>query len=385
MPVRALPMHRQGGLEYHTLDLANALIARGHQVVLLTTAMPPQSSASAGSAAVVRHVEGSRPGDYNVGFFRQVPREIAKLQREFSFDVVHAQDFAGLLLRDEKTPFLVTVHGTLTSETPLDRRYMRHLSVHEKLKALWRYKSRLALRPWFTGMLRQANALIVDSEFTRRELLLQCPDLRPKIHEVPLGLDQRRYPFSGDRGGRRSAGGAPVIALLGRMQEMKGIRQALLAASGLKQRGVDFHMRIAGTGDFAAEASRVVADLGISDCVELTGRVSDEQLPEFLQNSDLFLFPDLTQPAFGLVAVEAMRYGLPVIGARSGAIPEVVDEQSGWLYDPWDVEGLTVVLARALGDAVERSRRSSAAQTRAAEFNSMRMAEQVEAVYRRIL
>jgi len=409
MVVRALPIHRLGGLEYHTLDLANGLAARGHEVHLITSAVPARPNPQALRASVrLHHLPGTRPGDYTVAFFRSVEREVLRLHAEHRFDLVHTQDFAGLLVGKLPVPFVTTIHGTLTSETPLDRRYMRHLTLAGKLRALWRYKHRIAFWPFYRAMLLRPEALIVDSDYTRRELLLQQPQLRERIHLVPLGLDNGRYPKSEagvhEQDARATVGCAapgtgqtnavcipaetsrPLrIALLGRLQEIKGLRIAVEAAEMLRLRGVPFEMRIAGGGEYESPLRRMIAERRLEGCVHLLGRIADSDLPEFLSTSDVFLFPDLTQPAFGLVALEAMHYGLPVVAARSGAIPEVVEDTCGWLYDPWDVQGLAALLSPVSAHRHALAGKSAAGRERAATFTSAAMAERVEAVYRNIL
>lgn len=377
MVVRALPFHRQGGLEYHTWDLAGALARRGNRVVLLTSAPPANGLCELPANVVVEQIRGSKPGDYSMAFYRNLNAEVDRLDKLHSFDVIHAQELAGLSLRARPGRLVVTVHGTMTSETPLYRHYWRRLGWSERLMAAWRFKSRLSLMPAFGGMLRRADALIVDSVFTRRELLLKDAALRQKISLVPLGLDLARYPDAEQQYRARSR-----IGVIGRVQKMKGIEIAVGAAEVLRARGSEFEMQIAGSGPDADRLKALITEAKLQDYVKYVGPVDGgKPLAEFFANLDVLLFPDLTQPAFGLVAVEAMRYGVPIVAARSGAIPEVVTEEAGWIYEPWDVAQLGAVLHAALKDEEGRRTRSQRVRELVQNFTADRMAADVQRVY----
>lgn len=390
--VRALPVHRLGGLEHHVRDLAVALARRGHQICVLTSA--GGAAAPLGADATnpqIREIPGTLPGDYSMVFFRRAEAAALDLHRHYAFDMVVPIDLAGLFIRPElfNVPVVPLIHGTMTSEVPLDWRHWRHLSAAEKLKNAWRYKARLPLLPAFRRMVERAQDVIVDSQFTRRELLLQVarPSLEPvgpKIHVVPLGIDLERYPrketpfTQAEIAARR-----PLrVAMLGRLQKIKGIEIALRAAAQVRLRGIPLELHVAGSGDYLPEARRVAAQHGLDDTVHFHGRVAPEQLSEFLTSKDLFLFPDLTQPAFGLVAVEAMAHGLMVVAADAGAIPEVVDDQCGCLYYPWDAGELATILTRLAENPAEVERKSRAAQARTREFTLEKMASLTEEVLR---
>jgi glycosyltransferase involved in cell wall biosynthesis len=382
MLVRALPVHRAGGLEFHTWDLVRALARRGHEIVLLTSKLTHEDRIRMNlpDGVTVHEVPGTRPGNYSISFFRNAETAITRLDAEQRFDIVHAQELAGLFLNPRAGRYLVTVHGTMTSEVPLDRRYFSRLTPREKLAAAWKYKQRIALLPAFRTMLDRADRLLVDSDFTRRELLRIRQDIRHKLALVPLGIDPERYP-AGERPARPDD--IPRLGILGRLQRMKGVEVALRSAEQLRHRGVLFRMVIAGTGDYANALQAEVQRLGLQDHVELRGRLdSDEAVRDFFQSTDVLLFPDLTQPAFGLVAVEAMHYGVPVVGARSGAIPEVVTEDVGWLYDGWNAGELSALLAGILRDPVVLARKRESAIACATTFTADKMAESTEGVSR---
>lgn len=382
--VRALPAHRMGGLELHTRDLAVALDARGHEVHVFTTPLPIQPGPDLLAQSIRVHtLPRARPADYSILFWQGLRRLVEAEERSGNFDVIHAQEFAGLYWRRFDEPFVCTVHGTMFSETLLDRRYFARLSPAEKLGAIWRFKARVALQPAFRGMLARSDQIIVDSIFTRQELLRISPFLQDRIREVPLGLDQSRYDLRPAR--KNDPARRLTIVLLGRIQEMKGLRIAAEAARVLHERRVRVEFVIGGRGVYERELRSLIARWGMQDLVRFAGYVPPDQLSSFLRSGDVFLFPDLTHPAFGLVAVEAMLHGLPVIGAYSGAIPEVVTPENGWLYEPWNVDELVGTIESIVKDPDVLARKSVAAQETAHRYTASKMAEQVEAVYREVI
>ena len=382
MAVRALPMHRPGGLEFHVWDLAGALARRGHEVRVLTSAAPSGQMVEEWTAppgVIVEHLPSGQAGDYSLSFWRGVARRGEQLWREKACDLLNMQEFAGLVCRGAArggAPFVVSVHGTMFTEVALDRRHWSHLSSGEKAAAIWRYKARLALHPFFLRMVRRADLLITDSEFTRSELLRIDEQLDPRIRVVPLGIDPARYGSDGRTAEVR--GGALTVVMLGRVQQIKGIDTALDALALLRGRGVKVRLLVGGGGEYLETARRRAEKLDVAGRVEFRGRIPQEKMSAFLREGDLLLFPDLTQPAFGLVAAEAFLHGLPVMGARAGAIPEVVTEQTGWLFDPWKPTEVAGLLERLASDRDEVARKSDAARKRFEYYTADAMAERWE-------
>jgi glycosyltransferase involved in cell wall biosynthesis len=350
---------------------------------VITSTAPGQTCESGTQLYSVHRIPSANAGNYSIGFFKQASRTVAGLNCDLGFDIVHTHDFAGLFFHPPAgVCWIQTVHGTLFSETPLDWRYRAHRNTWQNAAAAVRGVARFALMPAFAGMLRHCNRLVVDSDFTRRELLAAYPYTRGKITDVPLGIDFRRYPGSFDGEKRLGSEWQLKILLLGRLSETKGISIALQAAATLKSMGVPFEMTIAGRGKFEDGAHAMATTLDVIKQVSFPGYVAPEAIPRLFAASNIFLFPDLTQPAFGLVALEAMAYGLPVMGARSGAIPEVVPEECGWLFDPWDSIQLAGMLARIYqAGASILKQKSDCAMAYAKLHSGEQMAQNMENVY----
>ena len=117
--------------------------------------------------------------------------------------------------------------------------------------------------------------------------------------------------------------------------------------------------------------------------MRLTGYLDDAQMDALLRGAELLVHPSLYE-GFGLVVVEAMLRGTPVLAARAGALPETGGEAAAY-FDPGEPDALRDQLARLLADEPARAELSSRGRARAAEFSWERTARETVAVYRKLL
>jgi glycosyltransferase involved in cell wall biosynthesis len=108
-----------------------------------------------------------------------------------------------------------------------------------------------------------------------------------------------------------------------------------------------------------------IAELRLTDRVELVGAVPPGRLSELYASADLFVLPSRYE-GYGMAYTEAIAHGVPVIGTTAGAIPEAVPREAGVLIAPDDVEELTLALMRLIGSPAERARLAAGARSAAA-------------------
>src|SRR5262249_31184950 len=147
------------------------------------------------------------------------------------------------------------------------------------------------------------------------------------------------------------------------------------AAAALRARVPDARVHVVGRGPEEEAIARLHAELGLGDTVRLLGDVSVDRLAEEYVNADLFCLPSV-QEGFGIVFLEAMAAGLPVVACRAAAIPEVVEDgRTGALVPPRD----PTALARTIEDLVrdrERARQlGSGGRARVTAFTLRVVAE----------
>ncbi len=137
------------------------------------------------------------------------------------------------------------------------------------------------------------------------------------------------------------------LVSVSRIVERKGFQYLVEALSDIKT-GVDldFELTVAGVGEYLDELKSLVHQSGIGDNVKFVGYVDNKNLVKLYNSSDIFILPSLTE-SFGIVFVEAMACGLPVIGTTVGGIPEVViDGENGILVSPRDAGSLKSVILK---------------------------------------
>jgi L-malate glycosyltransferase len=176
---------------------------------------------------------------------------------------------------------------------------------------------------------------------------------KERIHVIENGVDLRRFPL-------KQPGGSPfkkelgisesnfLVCAAGQICARKGLRQLLEAFSQIYDEAPQMHLAIVGKPVFSHEEQyrdelvEAAIAAGISDRVHFTGERQD--ISNILQSSDLLVLNSSEEP-FGLVLVEAMSSGTPVLATRVGGIPEiVVDAESGWLVEKHDTAGLAAKL-----------------------------------------
>ena len=150
------------------------------------------------------------------------------------------------------------------------------------------------------------------------------------------------------------------------------------------QAQVPARLLMVGEGPDVAPCRELARELKIADRVSFLGE--QEYIEALLPLADVFLLPS-SHESFGLVALEAMSSGVPVIATRVGGMPEViVDGVSGFLRDPGDVAGMSAIAVELARDPELRARVGRAARARAGDtFAQERAVEHYEAYYRRLL
>jgi glycosyltransferase involved in cell wall biosynthesis len=249
------------------------------------------------------------------------------------------------------------------------------------------------MAPFFRPMLRAASAVICDSEFIRGELRRLSPTGLPPCHVVPLALPPAwgealrgaaavRLADGGVGGDAQAAGAFTVarplrVLAVGRQSRIKGFEVAMAALGEVvAMRGPVMRMQVAG------EAPALAGDrpqFCHAPWLQFMGRVDDARLAQAYAEADVFVNVEYNQPAFGLVALEALTAGCPVVVSRRGALPEVLGDAAGgapgssaggWVVEAGDAQALARVLMEILdaGPAALEARRLAAA-ARASAFD----------------
>lgn len=224
---------------------------------------------------------------------------------------------------------------------------------------------------------QQPQLVIANSHFTAASLpLLFSRVPRHVVVSCPVTPPAKRALSASERASVRAQFDTPADAVLlvlaGRPEAWKGHGQLLEALAGL--RDVPGWMcwivggpKTSAQKTFLRSLQDSAAQWRIEDRVKFVGQRED--VPELLAAADLFCQPNLTPEPFGIVFIEALYAGLPVVSARHGGAEEIVDAQSGRLVTPNDPAELTETLRTLITDASLRAQLSRAAPLRGAEIS----------------
>jgi asparagine synthase (glutamine-hydrolysing) len=196
--------------------------------------------------------------------------------------------------------------------------------------------------------LRGAESIFCVSDFTRRELLANCPGLRPeRVVVLANALD----PFFKIGPGAPLPTCRPVILVVARLtyeDRYKGIEDLIAAMPAVRAAIPDAVLHVVGRGNDLPRLQNLAKQLGVlGRGAEFLGFLDDARLAEELRTCRLFALPSKKE-GFGLVFLEAMAHGRPCLGARAGGIPEVITTDTGVLADYGDVPGIAAACIAAL-------------------------------------
>ena len=257
------------------------------------------------------------------------------------------------------------------------------LYVHfaHKPATVGRFASLLAGVPYALSAHAKDIWLTPEAELARKvrdaRVVLTCTEQgRAQLERVGDGRTPVRLVYHGVevKGRARSArrDETPRILAVGRLVEKKGHETLLLAASLLRDRGLEFSLRLAGEGPEWSRLQRLVHALRLGDRVAFLGPLSESEVRAEYEQADVFALPcrrlaNGDQDGLPNVILEAMAHGLPVVSTRLDGITEAIDDgESGLLADQDDPAGLAAHLSRLIEDVEIRERIGEAGRARVA-------------------
>jgi phosphatidylinositol alpha-mannosyltransferase len=196
---------------------------------------------------------------------------------------------------------------------------------------------------------------------------------------IPNGVDLDRFataePYEEWRDGTLN------ILFVGRFEERKGLIHLLKAYHRLRKRKVDARLLVVGAGPKEREYRRFVGLRGIRD-VEFLGQVTDEEKVRWFASADIYCAPNTGQESFGIVLLEAMAAGVPIVASDIHGFKRVVERNvQGILVEPRNPRALAAGLYRLARDPDLRDEMGQAGRTRAPEYSWDRVTERIVDYY----
>lgn len=202
-----------------------------------------------------------------------------------------------------------------------------------------------------------AAAIVTISEFNKRFIAQKAGSrYESKIKVIHCGIDLTRFTYDKERSFQFSDNRTLTILSIGRLSGIKGFSYLIEALRLLKNDGVSFVCNIIGDGPLKTQLVQQVESAGLSDQVLFLGSKKSDEIPEYLKKSDVFVLACATDKieihdGIPVVFMEAMAYGVPVIGTRLSGIPELIRHQeTGLCAEPENPASLKETIEAFIGN-----------------------------------
>lgn len=340
-----------GGVNRHVFNLSQQFLRRGHEVTVVApaskrTGEEPPYLHVIGHSAVGLPVSGSVA---NVSLSYDLSSRVKKLLAREQFDIVHMHEpFAPLLpfqfVRFSKATNIATFHAARDSGS-----------------RVYAY-AQLILQPWWHNI----HGRIAHSQ-AALDLIGKYFDDDFRI--IPSGIDYARFaeetpPMPRLMDAKRN------IVFVGRQEKRKGLPYLIEAFAKLKAEMPETRLIVVGPdGGIRPACERYIEENRVEDVI-FTDSVSDEDLPRYYRSGDVFCAPNTGHESLGLILLEAMASGVPIVASRIPGFAAVVkDGEHGLLVPPRDSDALCEALKRLLSDAGMREAMGRAAARHARSWS----------------
>jgi len=335
-----------GGIARHCEGLAKALVQQNHEVHLFTLDFPgsPNYEEMDGVKVYRASTELGHPNflTWVLLFNHFLTKRMADVTQSIDFDVMHVHDwlaaFSGISFKHYlKKPMVLTVHST-----EIGRAQGLHSPDSFSINGIeW----------WATY---EADRVIVCSQSMKNEICGHFNLPLDKVDVIPNAIDTTKYQTSVDRGSVRQRYGVgygeKLILCVGRLVPQKGIEYFIRAIPHIAKRYPEAKFIIVGEGwsrDILESEARAS---GHGGKIQFTGFASDQEVINLMTSADVLVVPSVYEP-FGIVALEGMASGVPVLASKVGGLSEVIEhDRTGLFVYPKSPESIAWGIDRILSD-----------------------------------
>ena len=355
---------RWGGMGSTVYHLSSRLAGMGHKITVITrksTGEPPPLE----NVEIIDVPWLKVPLEFTRSYGRSALKALIRLHSEDPVDVVHLHcpmvswnDSQFDRCTSDVAPVVSSMHGTWLGE-----RDGLTLAARYGEPAVWSNPNDIAIRfmagrysNFERSAIRKSSVVVPNSEATRRDLESRysapndwdCEVIHWGVDTgmfVPMHLDSESetHNLSEIRKQYGLDAETKLLLAVGRLAARKGHGLLLRSFSKLAQ-STDSHLVIIGRGSLRGKLNRMATRLGIKDRVTIESGMSFDEISEMYRVSDLVVYPSYYEGQ-GLIPLEAMSSGTPVVTVDNGPLPEMVDSSVGALFELGSVDSLSEVIA----------------------------------------
>jgi len=328
-----------GGAEHAALECARALVRRGHGVDVLTMRKRPEwpDEEQLGGVRVRRFDECVPPRPLGRFLYERANaaaarRHIDQCLADETYDLmllhpIAAASGAAQSRAAERAAVVYCFHAPLGLEHLAQIADCGLGGLADSKPSLWGRWTAARRAAQQRAAIERADAVTCPSEYSRELLAELMPALGPKpVQVIPWGVDAERFRPPADRAAERAQLGwardETVLLTVRRLVPRMGVGELLRGFGLAAARRPGLRLVVGGDGPLRGQLQELAKSAG--GRVEFTGLIPPEDLPTYLGAADLFVLPSLALEAFGLVTLEALACGTPVLATRRCASPEIL-------------------------------------------------------------
>ena len=366
------------GVGYYTRMLANGLVQRGYSVTLVVPEPEVPTNVTYDWDIVPFLCKGSGSHADWLMMAPQIAKEVGQVCSRQKFDLLYFTVARDVLLCRRSVfdgPIVGGVHDYYFAQAPFSPFGFRGDYVDWPRR--WLYYQFVRALEWQTY--RRLDGLLFHSKGTQERVMAAYRLSNLERVVCYYGIQDATETALAKRPKE------PIILFVGGNFERKGLPTLLRALPAIIGQHPEYKLVVVGHCSSQRSMERLAADLGVRDRVLFTGYQPNEIVREWHQRAKVFIMPSLME-SFGIVFLEAMRAGTPVIATRVGGIPEVVvHEENGLLVPPNQPAELAESCTRLLGDPELYERLAAGARNTVHRFPPEAMIQATEGFFQHMI
>jgi len=367
-----------GGLARHVEGLSRALASLGHEVHVITLDFPGAPYEERRGSLYIHRVPVSVPApsfhSWVLLFNHFFEKRAGQLAHEFGApDVFHIHDWltvpAGVTAKHLlRTPLVMTFHSTEASRS--SNSVSTESAMVEGLE-------------WWGSF--EAARVIAVSGWMKSEVLTRLKTPEEKVEQIPNAVEPLKFEGRLDAKATRARWnvreGQKMITAVGRLTPQKGFDDLIRAYPAIRRAVPESRLVIVGEGHMRAELESIAEQEHVRDFTTFAGFINDSELVAGLRSSDVVVVPSRFEP-FGIIALEAMAAGVPLVVSRVGGLAEIVEDSvDGIEVEPNNPSAIAAATVRILSDRELASRLATRGEEKAKTYSWENVARRTIGVY----